>query len=86
MPELKLIFMFKNSFLNYQNIILCHLGGSHAAQLELIFFKTKLKMLKTGIKPTTPCHWKPIPLGYSFDFVVVRVIISLYYALFIDSV
>jgi hypothetical protein len=43
---------------------------------------TKLKMVqKRGLNPRPYGHWKPLPLDYYFSFVVVRVIVSLYYAL-----
>jgi hypothetical protein len=46
----------KTLFLNYRNIILCHLGGLHSISDWIeFFFSMKLKILKIGIEPTTPC-------------------------------
>jgi hypothetical protein len=58
-----------------------HIGvrlANMSAQLGVNFFRRNSKW---GSNPQPHGHHKPLPLGYCFDCVVVRVIISLYYVL-----
>jgi hypothetical protein len=81
----------KKLFFDYQNIILCHFGGPHDTlvsdwptcqlSLEWIFLDETKNGAKIDFEPWPHGHRKPLPLGYYFGFVVVRVIISLYYVL-----